>query len=53
MCDVVSVVFGGCCGLLPSFVVLLVMICALPIGVGQPASWVRCRDSRVVGHRSG
>jgi hypothetical protein len=31
----------------------LVKICALTVGVGWPASWVRCHNFRVVGHRSG
>jgi hypothetical protein len=31
----------------------LVKIWALPVNVGLPASWARCRDSRVVGRWSG
>jgi hypothetical protein len=38
MCSVVMVAIGGCCGLLSPFDALFVLIWALPVDVGLPAS---------------
>jgi hypothetical protein len=51
-CYWVSVLVDGCCGLLPSLDAPL-KIWLLPVGVGSPARWARCRDSRAGARRWG
>jgi hypothetical protein len=51
-CSTVSVLVGDCCGLLPSVNAPL-KIWSLLVGVGSPARWARCRDSRSIDRRCG